>query len=164
MTCTGLGHSARSWNLIPLEPKTSTPNAYCLTPISIGQGSSECCTVPIPILRPLIQPKTEWSNCVLQSHFDLNQSRFVTIKGYATFEPFLEKWLSIRRRRICYKKQPLFCTLQGGKLDSGYVRALVSRCANVKAWKNAFTSLDFGTVLCKSYSKPVPILAQSTFS
>ena len=53
------------------------------------------------------------------------KSRYVTIKGYSTFLPLLEKWLAVRQSRQL--KGPLFCTLKGNQVDTGYVRALVSR-------------------------------------
>ena len=56
-----------------------------------------------------------------------DRSRFVTIKGYATFEPMLARWLAVRHARGLNGQQPLFCTLSGGKVDTGYVRALVAR-------------------------------------
>lgn len=56
-----------------------------------------------------------------------DKSRFATIRGYATFEPFLEKWLAVRKARGLNGSQPLFCTLKGGRLDCGYVRALLKR-------------------------------------
>lgn len=58
-----------------------------------------------------------------------DRSRNVTIKGYATFEPVLSRWLEIRKARGLGGRQPLFCTLKGGRLDTGYVRALIGRLA-----------------------------------
>jgi site-specific recombinase XerD len=56
-----------------------------------------------------------------------DRSRFVTIKGYPTLEPILDKWIVARKAQGLGGKQPLFCTLKGGRLDNGYVRALVGR-------------------------------------
>lgn len=73
----------------------------------------------------------------LPSDFEANQlhirhgkgdkSRRVTIKGFATFEPLFEKWMAVRKARHIGSKKPTFCTLKGGRLDSGYVRALMKR-------------------------------------
>jgi site-specific recombinase XerD len=66
-------------------------------------------------------------NQIHVQHGKGDRSRFVTIKGYSTFQPILEKWLGVRKSRSLNGTQPLFCTLQGGRLDNGYVRALVGR-------------------------------------
>jgi integrase/recombinase XerD len=66
-------------------------------------------------------------NQIHVKHGKGDRSRFVTIKGHVTFQPILDKWLAVRQARGLTRQQPLFCTLKGGRLDTGYVRALVGR-------------------------------------
>jgi site-specific recombinase XerD len=72
-----------------------------------------------------LMPSDLDGNQIHVRHGKGDRSRFVTIKGYATFLPILEKWLAVRHARKL--SGPLFCTLSGGKVDTGYVRALVGR-------------------------------------
>lgn len=41
----------------------------------------------------------------------------------------LERWLDVRRRRGLNGRQPLFCTLQGGRMSGQQVRAMMPRLA-----------------------------------
>jgi site-specific recombinase XerD len=66
-------------------------------------------------------------NQVHVRHGKGDKDRRVTIKGHSTFAPLLEKWLVVRKERGLNGKHPIFCTLEGGRLDSGYVRALMGR-------------------------------------
>lgn len=72
-----------------------------------------------------LEPSDIEGNQVHVRHGKGNRSRYVTIKGNATFQPLLEKWLEVRKGRQL--RGPLFCTLKSGQLDTGYVRALVKR-------------------------------------
>jgi site-specific recombinase XerD len=76
-----------------------------------------------------VVPSDIEGNQIHVQHGKGDRSRYVTIKGYSTFEPVLARWLDIRRARGLNGKQSLFCTLKGGRLDTGYVRALVGRLA-----------------------------------
>lgn len=72
-----------------------------------------------------LEPSDIDGNQVHVRHGKGDRSRYVTIKGYSTFQPLLEKWLEVRKARQL--RGTLFCTLKGGQLDTGYVRALVGR-------------------------------------
>jgi integrase/recombinase XerD len=73
----------------------------------------------------------------LPSDFEANQlhvrhgkgdkDRHVTIKGYSTFLPLLDKWLAVRKARGLNGRSTMFCTLHGEAVDSSYVRALMGR-------------------------------------
>ena len=56
-----------------------------------------------------------------------DHSRSATIDGLPTFAPLLNLWLDVRKSRGLNGKHPIFCTLQGGWVDSSYVRAMVAR-------------------------------------
>ena len=59
-----------------------------------------------------LEPSDLDGNQVHVRHGKGGKSRYVTIKGYATFLPLLEKWLAVRQSRQL--RGPLFCTLKGG--------------------------------------------------
>lgn len=56
-----------------------------------------------------------------------DKSRTVGIDDAAL--ELLDAWLELRRRREWYGNVPLFCTLQGGRLATSYVRAMLPRLA-----------------------------------